>query len=135
VEIKPFGLTSKLLGGKTYEPPGSTGTGHGQLGADGTGSLAVNNVGLLVRVCGKVKYIGNGYITISDGATIHDRDGNSGFRLYGPGIPSGLVVDQSYVAATGICTLERGISPDNALYPVVLLRTIGQTPEIQVLQQ
>lgn len=132
-EIKPFGMSNKLLGGKTYDPPGSTGTGHGQLGASGTGSTAVNNVGMLVRAWGKVSYIGNDYITVSDGATIQDREGNTGVKIYGPGIPTGLVANRSIVSATGICSLERGISPDDDLYPIVRLRTSDQTPEIEVI--
>jgi len=59
-EIEPIGMNNKWIGGGNLgQPP------FGQWGVtDGSG---LNNIGLLIKTWGTVKYAGRGYVTISDG--------------------------------------------------------------------
>lgn len=91
---KPLALNNKAVGG------GDIGYMRGC--ADCTG---LNNVGLLVRTFGQVRVIGPDglWVTINDGSSRTDADGNQGIRVYGTSM------DQyagKYICVTGICFID-----------------------------
>lgn len=99
-EVRPLGMTNDSLGGPaTASVPGVT-------GADG-----VNNVGLLVRVCGKVTYVGSGFVYVDDGSGVSDGSGYAGVKVQLNGIGAPALGD--YVAVTGVSGIE-SISGHNA---------------------
>lgn len=71
-----------------------------------TGGVGLYNTGLLVRVWGRVTYIGNDFLYIDDGSRL--QDGNSldaiGLRVYLGSFSKPEVGD--YVAVTGISSIE-----------------------------
>lgn len=68
-----LGLVNKALGGGNYNvyAPGPV------------GGFGLNNVGLLVRVWGKVTAAGDGFYYIDDGSALNDGSGNTGVRVEG----------------------------------------------------
>ena len=114
--IVPLALSGTAVGGGDWKV---TGTG-GQLGVEGGHGL--NNIGLLVRVAGKVTFIdpGGQFFTLWDGADVSDPDGHKGIRVSAPGlIPSGLRL-WDFVTVTGVVSCARS---GGNLYPLVLVRT------------
>jgi len=68
-----------------------------------TGGAGLNNVGLLVRVWGKVISTSPGYFYLEDGSAVTDGTGTAGIRVVGA---YGYMPDvNDYVAATGISGL------------------------------
>lgn len=74
--------------------------GGGDCGVQGgiAGGAGVNNVGLLVKVCGRVKTVGSGYFYLDDGSAVNDGTGSGlGVRV----ISSSAVSPNDFVAVTG----------------------------------
>jgi hypothetical protein len=111
--VKPVNIICRFLGGGDWHYDSVTGIG--QKGA--AGSAGLNNIGLLVRTCGKVTY----------------RDPSSFYVEDGPGtqvlcsLPAGAVADPGwkYVSVSGICSIA------GSLRPVIL---IEKASDVVVLQ-
>ena len=88
------------------------------------GGCGLNNIGLLVRVVGKVQFIdpaGN-YVTISDGSLVWDVYGHAGIQIWAPGMfPTGLTTDDT-LTVTGISSCYKS---GGDLYPKILVKTAG----------
>ncbi|MDO8586799.1 MAG: hypothetical protein Q7T82_07120 [Armatimonadota bacterium] len=103
---RPLGLNHPLLGGKPYSyqagpPP------RGQVGV--AGAQSINNIGLLVRVWGKVTQIGPDYLYVHDGSPLTDgtttgADPNTGVRVACD--PTGYMPGD-FVQVTGISSCFR----------------------------
>ncbi len=112
--INPLELTNQALGAADwlYDPV----TKAGQRGI--TGSVGLNNIGLLVSTCGKVTESGRTWFYIDDGSNVRDGTGIAGVYCEAqPGVavpPAG-----AFVKVTGIssCELYR-----TALVNVLLVR-------------
>ena len=95
--VKPVGLTLKALGGGDwlFNPA----TYAGQQGV--AGACGLNNIGLLVRVCGTVTWVDadNHLYYLDDGSGVDDGSGHSGVRVITWGQ---LPVQWSAVAVTGV---------------------------------
>lgn len=110
--IEPFAMTCSAVGGANYLPPllpEEEGEGNGQLGV--TGAYGLNNVGLLIKICGKVTHIYNEawekWFTVDDGSGRIDSSTYAGVRVWCPiSIPEGLAVDD-LVVVTGISSLYK----------------------------
>ena len=115
--IAPYGMTNICLGGQDYLPPGGSGTGYGQKGV--VNSKGVNNVGLLVRIAGKVTDVdtNNECFTISDGSGAVDSADNEGAKVSAVGL--NLPDLDDFVIATGVCSVEK---VSDELYPIVIAR-------------
>jgi len=97
------GLVLSRASGTPLQPVGMAtfDLGGGALGYQPAivGSYGLNNVGLLVRVCGRVTASGTGYFYLSDGAKCKDGSGAFGVKvLCGTSRPPPV---GSYVAVTG----------------------------------
>ncbi len=81
-------------------------SGAGQSGV--SGGFGLNNVGLLVRVCGRVVSAGQGVFYVSDGSSVQDISGQKGVRVLLES--AALPVVGSTVVVTGIssCVLDQG---------------------------
>lgn len=115
-DVAALALSGAATGGGDWQ---LSGTG-GQIGVKGGHGL--NNIGLLVRVAGKVTFIdpGGQFFTVWDGADVSDSDGHKGIRVSVPGlIPSGLRL-WDFATATGVVSCARS---DGNLYPLILVRT------------
>ena len=73
----PLGMTLNALGGGPfqYDPA----TGAGQQGIQGAQGL--NNIGLLVRVSGRVTHSADGWFYLDDGSGTDDGSGHTGIRV------------------------------------------------------
>ena len=92
--LGPVGMVNKTVGGSTVGTPPA-----GQYGVPG--GTGTNNVGLLVRVWGKVLSSGSDYLIIDDGSGVSLRVDTTG----APSVPT-----TGYVLVTGISSLN-GTSP------------------------
>ncbi|MCC6484900.1 MAG: right-handed parallel beta-helix repeat-containing protein [Armatimonadetes bacterium] len=115
-------MTARSLGGAaSSDYSASAGTGQQGIKA----GLGINNIGLLVRLTGKVTYVDpNGqYFTVSDGSTWHssellqDSDGHEGVRIFAPGLS--LPTVGQFVTVTGASSCYK-VGSD--LYPMVRVR-------------
>jgi hypothetical protein len=95
--VAPLGMNSKTLGGGdcSYDP----GTGAGQQGV--LGGSGLNNIGLLVRTCGRVSLGSGSRFTLSDGGVDVTVELPSGIALPG---------DASYIGVTGVSSCEKDAS-------------------------
>jgi len=91
--VRPLGVRLGALGG------GPAGKQRGVYDATGGDAVGLNNIGLLVRVCGKVTSVGDGFFYISDGSPLDD----------GSGI-DGVYVAHSYTGSAGDFVSVTGIS-------------------------
>jgi len=86
-ELDPFFVIGRSLGGGAW--PVDWPSSPGQRGVtDGTG---LNNIGLLVMVCGNVSYAGSDHFYVDDGSGVSDPSGHPGVKVlpYGFDIPDG----------------------------------------------
>ncbi len=112
-------VTTRALGGAAT-PDYSAEQGTGQRGV--IGSAGVNNIGLLVRLAGRVEFIepGGAYFVLSDGSGIQDPVARPGVRVRAAGImPPGLA-EGNFVTVAGISSCYRS---GEDLYPQLLART------------
>ncbi|MEI6916072.1 MAG: right-handed parallel beta-helix repeat-containing protein, partial [Armatimonadota bacterium] len=117
-----LGMSASTVGGAAT-PDYSAANGTGQQGV--TGGVGVNNIGLLLRVAGRVTFLdpGGAFLTISDGSGVVDPDGHIGIRISAQGIiPTGLAVGD-FVTVTGISSCSKSGSD---LLPKVLARSAGE---------
>lgn len=117
--LRPLGMLSRALGGAAT-PDYSAVNGTGQQGV--AGGAGLNNIGLLVTICGVVQYLDSGgdHFVLSDGAPVSDPDGRAGVRVRAQGmIPPGLAVGD-FVTVTGISSCYRSAAD---LHRRVLVRT------------
>jgi len=77
--VKPRLMTNLDLGGEDCAY--NSGTGAGQQGIKDARGL--NNIGLLVRVTGRVTFVGDTFFYIDDGSKLDDGSGNTGVRVLG----------------------------------------------------
>lgn len=102
---KPLFMIGNALGGDWFnaETPGVT------------GSVALNNIGLLVTICGRVESIGEQEFLINDGSTA------SPIKAIASGINVGsLIAEDDFVVVTGISSLELD---DGVFKPLLRVRT------------
>jgi hypothetical protein len=93
--VGPVGISNYALGGSTWLGTGGyTGRQRGV-----TGGIGLNNIGLLVRLCGRPTYLDSGSFTLDDGSGV-------GVHCL---MPSGAAADPlwQYVTVTGISSIER----------------------------
>ena len=89
VEALPYFMTIKSLGGSAFGlQQGLVEYSTNSTDKKLTNLSGENNIGLYVKICGKVTYSGNGYFYIDDGSNCYDDSGNSGVRIISPGITS-----------------------------------------------
>ena len=117
--LPALSMTSRSLGGDASAGY-SAATGTGQEGV--TGGTGLNNVGLLVKVFGKVTFVdpGGQFFTLWDGSVVKDADGHDGVRVSAPGLT--LPGIGEFATVTGISSCYK---PGEVLYPRVLARTAG----------
>ncbi|MDH7482938.1 MAG: family 10 glycosylhydrolase [Armatimonadota bacterium] len=109
----PLALLTKAVGGGDwyYNPT----TGRGQQGVNG--GVGLNNVGLLVRVFGKVTRVNTTekWFYIDDGCGLNDGSGNIGLKVKCYELATGnnitLPALNSYVQVTGIVSITTGNWP------------------------
>ncbi|MHB9038461.1 MAG: carboxypeptidase regulatory-like domain-containing protein [Armatimonadota bacterium] len=75
---QPVGLSNKHLGGGNWT--GSTPR------SGVTGGVGLNNIGLLVKVWGKVTFVGSDYLYIDDGSYLNDGSGRTGVKVQATGM-------------------------------------------------
>lgn len=99
-KAEPLGIGSRHLGG-TAEP-----------NAPGVyGGIGPNNLGLVVRACGKLTHVGTGFVYIDDGSGLTDGSGQVGVKVVLNGVnPPGV---NQFVAVTGVSGVE-SIAGSNA---------------------
>jgi hypothetical protein len=117
---EPLGISNAALGGGAWFHEAQTGAGQaGITGGSGTG-----NIGLLVRIWGRVTYVdaGGGFFVVSDGSGVTDSSGHAGVRVSG-GVPPWLAPGEM-VGVRGISSCFREgsqtfrlliVSGDNAI--------------------
>jgi len=106
-QIKPYCMKTENLGGgkcglqsgvvEYRIPPNSTDHTLELLPAGGA-----NNIGLLVRVFGRVTFVGQDYFYIDDGSGCNDDSGSTGVRVWSGSIP--LPTQGQYVLIEAIST-------------------------------
>ncbi len=117
--LLPLALALRSLGGDASAGyPAASGTG--QQGV--AGGRGLNNIGLLVKVFGRVTFVdpGGQFFTVWDGSLVKDADGHDGVRVWAPGLT--LPGSGDFVTVTGISSCTK-VSED--LFPQVLVRTAG----------
>lgn len=129
-DVAPMGMTAASIGGGdlSFNPA----TGAGQEGI--SGGLGANNIGLLVRLTGRVTKmeLEGHYITIHDGSlrpgggAVVDDEGNPGVRVWLNGAPQPLEGD--LVTVTGVVSCRR---INGLLYPLLLLRSSEDIAAVQ----
>ena len=96
VDVKPVFMNNRAVGGGFWEYDSVTKAGQaGIAGANG-----LNNIGLLVRVFGKVTYSGTDYFYIDDGSGVNDGSGHPGVKVM---VHEAAVPDEdTFVSFTGV---------------------------------
>lgn len=87
-EIGPFALATRALGGAAFgqQDPVMEYRWVKELGAKQLlPALGLNNIGLLVRVCGRVTAVGDDWFYIDDGSGCDDGSGYAGVKVFCPG--------------------------------------------------
>jgi uncharacterized lipoprotein YddW (UPF0748 family) len=95
--VKPLTATNRALGGQDYYYDAITGAG--QTGVKNPYGL--NNIGLLVRVTGRVTFTGDTFFYTDDGSKLNDGSGYTGVRVVGTEVtmpPAGKYV--SFIGAS-----------------------------------
>ena len=88
--LKPLAMNCETVGGAGVSPymPGVS------------GGIGTNNIGLLVKIAGKVTLVLGNYVYLDDGGDIDNGDGTVGVMVESPSTPT--VVTGNIVSATGI---------------------------------
>jgi len=99
IAIGPLGMNNRTLGGGDFGIPPL-----GQYGI--TNGVGLNNVGLLVRTWGRVSYVDDVYMTISDGSSGVMPDGTTGgVRVSTAQLAIQLPNEGDYISVIGISSL------------------------------
>lgn len=113
--LQALTMSGRTLGGGgwNYAPPGTA----GQRGI--AGGAGLNNIGLLVRVAGRVTCVdpGGKFFTIWDGAAVRDAGGCDGVRVWAETVP--MPATGQFVLVTGISSCQ--LAGEN-LYPLLRAR-------------
>lgn len=104
-QIDPCGIQTDSLGGSAFGLQGATMEYRLVRSSGGytiqlLPSLGLNNIGLLVRVCGRVTASGVGWFYLDDGAACNDGSGYRGVKVFCPGIATPTV--GSFIAMNAI---------------------------------
>lgn len=110
-EIKPVAVISKSLGGS-----GLAGRSPGI-----TGGIGLNNVGLLVRIAGRVTRVVSDGFYVDDGSKMTDETGYAGVKVW-TGAP-GSATQGALLKVTGVVSCRQALS--GVVYPQVLKRDIN----------
>ena len=103
---EPLCMINRSIGGAT--------TGYVPGVVNGTG---LNNIGLLVKEVGRITYVGTDYFYIDDGSAIQGAGGQTGVKVYCPGL-SKPNPSKTHAVVAGICTIEMdGSTPRPRLRP------------------
>ncbi|MHB9038408.1 MAG: hypothetical protein ACYC64_17290 [Armatimonadota bacterium] len=100
--VTPLGMTVCSLGGGDLVYTSNGSPAIAQIGVDEGHGL--NNIGLLVKICGTVTGVGDGFFCISDGSDVIDASGFAGARVLAGGL--GMPDPGTFVCVTGISTLR-----------------------------
>ncbi len=114
--LPALGMTSRSFGGAASANYSAT-NGTGQQGV--TGGTGLNNIGLLVKVSGKVTFVdpGGQFFTIWDGSAVQDADGHDGVRVWAAGLT--LPAVDEFATVTGISSCHKS---GEDLFPLVRVR-------------
>jgi hypothetical protein len=99
--VTPLGLSNAALGGGDWLYDSATGAG--QRGV--WGHKGLNNIGLLVKIWGKVTAANRGWFYVDDGSGVSDGTGNHGVYVDAQG--QSLPDVGAYVSVTGISSCDR----------------------------
>ncbi len=124
--VQPIALSNRDVGGSDL--PSSI-AGGGQKGVPG--GVGLNNIGLLVRIRGRVTYGGDGFFYIDDGQGLVDGSGYRGVKVIGyMPLCDGMDPLGWYVEVTGLSVISRNIDgPCRAVWSTkVSLVSLIDTP-------
>jgi hypothetical protein len=119
--ISPIAFINGALGGDDWRYDSVSHAGQKGVSS----SAGLNNLGLLVAICGKVTYAGSDHFFIDDGSGRHDGSGHTGVKV----VATGLIVpsQDTYVRVAGVsscyqsggelCSLIRLRSQNDIVYP------------------
>ncbi len=107
--VAPLGMPIRSVGGGDWRHDPSTGAG--QKGVEG--GVGVNNIGLLVRVCGRASYVDSNHFTIDDG---------SGRQLECE-TTDYVSPSLGFVSVTGVVSCRLADFAEMTLKPVLLVRS------------
>ena len=137
-DVDPIWLNNKALGGGAwFYTQGSTAGQQGlqeyQLVKQGNGQYeriklnvsGLNNVGLLIRVYGKVTYKGTDHFYVNDGSELDDNSGHTGMKVDATGLD--IPDTDTYVMVEGISTCSK---VDDDLYRLIRVRSQGDIQEV-----
>ena len=88
--LQPLGMNCEAVGGAVI-PPNVPGV---------AGAVGINNIGLLVKIAGKVTLVLGNYVYVDDGSNIADVPGRTGVMVESPTAPT--VIPGNIVSVTGI---------------------------------
>jgi len=80
----------------------------------------MNNVGLLVRIAGKVKAVVSDGYYLDDGSGLKDETGNTGIKVW-TGLPNSTTVGAK-LGVTGVISCR---SASGKVYPMILARDVN----------
>lgn len=128
-EIGPYILKTAALGGGAfgYQAPVME---YRWIQQSGTTALmpavGLNNIGLLVRVCGKVTATGQDWFYIDDGSNCDDGSGNVGVKVFCPGITPPSTSEFVLMKAVSTTYFDRG-----ALFRALVLPDAGSIESLR----
>ena len=108
--VQPVAMAAWMVGGSALNgyTPGVT------------GGMGPNNVGLLVRLAGRITAVTADGFHLDDGSSLSDDSGYAGLRIW-TGSPPSVVVD-TWVCVTGAVSCRTGAG--GVIYPQILARDI-----------
>ena len=126
-KIPPIGMPTRALGGGDWFYDDATGAG--QKGV--AGGAGLNNIGLLVTICGNVTQaeLGGAYVYVDDGAGLRDGtdtdgEGNVGVKIDFAGFPYG---GGEFVVVTGISSCFKDAA---GLHPAIKVESSDDIQKI-----
>lgn len=111
-EIGPYALAMRALGGAAFGEQGAVMEYRWvkELGAKQLlPALGLNNIGLLVRVCGRVTAAGEDWFYVDDGSGCDDGSGNAGVKVFCPGLTPPLANQLVILNAISSTYFDRGL--------------------------
>lgn len=107
--IKPLAMIERYAGGGEGLSPGIT------------GGVGLNNIGLLVRMAGKVTEVVSDGFYLDDGSRLTDETWNAGIKVWTG--ESGSATRNAYVTVTGVVSCRK--AANGVIYPLLLKRGIN----------
>lgn len=108
-EVKPLEILARTAGGSAK---GST--------PGVSGGVGLNNVGLLVRIAGKVKSVVSDGFYLDDGSNVKDETGTVGIKVW-----TGIANSTSVGARLGVTGVVSCRSAASKVYPMILMREMN----------